>query len=62
MDDLLDEDLHLGLEFFMSRVVDDIPFGDVWIKDGVHPKDWNELLPLLITNNLPAQITQSILD
>lgn len=62
MDDLLDEDLNLGLELFVSRVVDDLPVDVVWVKDGVHPEDWNELLPLPVTNDLPAQITQSILD
>jgi hypothetical protein len=54
MNDLLDEDLNLGLKLFMSWIVDNLPVDSSWVKDSVHSEDWNKLLSLPVTNNLPT--------
>jgi len=54
MDNLLDENLDVRLEFFMSRVMNDLPVDVVWIKDSIYSEDRDKLLSLSVSNDLSS--------
>jgi len=62
MDDLLNEDLNVGLEFLMGWVMNNLPVDMVWVKDSIDSEDWHELLSLSISDNLSAKITEGVLN